>query len=60
MCIASVVVVYFEPNAAGGGIPDVMAYLNGVYVKGAMSLKTFVAKIISCVCAVSGGLPVGL
>ncbi|RNC37205.1 chloride channel protein, partial [Trypanosoma cruzi] len=46
--------------AAGGGIPDVIAYLNGVHVPHAMNFRTFVAKSISCMCAVAGGLPVGL
>ncbi|EAN76853.1 chloride channel protein, putative [Trypanosoma brucei brucei TREU927] len=58
--IAAGVVVYFEPGAAGGGIPDVMAYLNGVHVPKVMTLRTFVVKSISCVCGVAGGLPVGL
>lgn len=60
VAVAAGVVVYFEPAAAGGGIPDVMAYLNGVHLRKAMNLRTFIAKIISCICAVSGGLPVGL
>ncbi|KPA75597.1 putative chloride channel protein [Leptomonas pyrrhocoris] len=58
--VAAGVVVYFEPAASGGGIPDVMAYLNGVHLRKAMNLRTFLAKVISCICAVSGGLPVGL
>ncbi|KAK7202094.1 chloride channel protein [Novymonas esmeraldas] len=58
--VAAGVVVYFEPAASGGGIPDVMAYLNGVHMRKAMNLRTFIAKAISCVCAVAGGLPVGL
>ncbi|RNC30643.1 chloride channel protein, partial [Trypanosoma cruzi] len=58
--VATAVVVFFEPAAAGGGIPDVIAYLNGVHVPHAMNFRTFVAKSISCMCAVAGGLPVGL
>jgi H+/Cl- antiporter ClcA/CBS domain-containing protein len=58
--VAAGVVVYFEPAASGGGIPDVMAYLNGVHLRKAMNLRTFIAKTISCICAVAGGLPVGL
>ncbi|KAG5487535.1 hypothetical protein LSCM1_07492 [Leishmania martiniquensis] len=60
VAIAAGVVVYFEPAASGGGIPDVMAYLNGVHLRKAMNLRTFIAKAISCICAVAGGLPVGL
>lgn len=58
--IAAGVVVHFEPAASGGGIPDVMAYLNGVHLRKAMNLRTFIAKAVSCICAVAGGLPVGL
>ncbi|KAG5512239.1 hypothetical protein GH5_07725 [Leishmania sp. Ghana 2012 LV757] len=60
VAVAAGVVVYFEPAASGGGIPDVMAYLNGVHLRKAMNLRTFTAKAISCICAVAGGLPVGL
>lgn len=60
VAVAAGVVVYGEPAAAGGGIPDVMAYLNGVHVRRAMNIKTFVTKAISCICAVAGGLPVGI
>ncbi|TPP51518.1 Voltage gated chloride channel family protein [Leishmania donovani] len=60
VAIAAGVVVYFEPAASGGGIPDVMAYLNGVHLRKAMNLRTFIAKAVSCICAVAGGLPVGL
>ncbi|CAD2220271.1 chloride channel protein [Angomonas deanei] len=57
---ASAVVVFYEPAAAGGGIPDIMAYLNGVHLRRAMNLKTFLAKAASCICAVASGMPVGL
>ncbi|EPY22927.1 chloride channel protein [Strigomonas culicis] len=58
--VASGVVVYVEPAAAGGGIPDIMAYLNGVNMPHAMGLRTFGVKLVSCVFAVGSGLPVGL
>lgn len=58
--ISSGVVVFIEPIAAGGGIPDVMAYLNGVHVPRVMNLKTFWVKVVSCTCAVASGLPVGM
>ncbi|ORC85384.1 chloride channel protein [Trypanosoma theileri] len=60
VAIATLVVVLFEPAASGGGIPDVIAYLNGVQMRKAMNVRTFFAKGISCMCAVAGGLPVGL
>lgn len=60
VAVGTAVVVFIEPAAGGGGIPDVMAYLNGVHMRRAMNVKTFVVKVISCVCAVGSGLPVGL
>lgn len=29
---AAAIVVYFEPNAAGSGVPEIIAYLNGVSI----------------------------
>lgn len=58
--IGTAVVVFIEPTAGGGGIPTVMAYLNGVYIRRAMSIKTFFVKAISCTFAVASGLPVGI
>ena len=52
--------VWFEPAAGGSGIPDVMSFLNGVMRPKVVNLKTFVAKSISCICSVGGGLPVGI
>lgn len=60
VAVGTAVVVFIEPAAGGGGIPDVMAYLNGVHMRKAMNVKTFFVKVISCVCAVGSGLPVGL
>jgi H+/Cl- antiporter ClcA len=57
--ISAVVVVFFEPAAGGSGIPEVMAYLNGIAVPKVVSLRTFVGKVISTIGSVSGGLPVG-
>ena len=58
--IATGVIVLFEPAAGGSGIPDVIAYLNGVLIPKVMNFRTFIAKTISCICAVGGGLPVGV
>lgn len=60
MGIGTAVVVFIEPAAGGGGIPTVMAYLNGVNVRRAMNIKTFVVKALSCLFAVASGLPVGI
>jgi chloride channel 7 len=47
------------PAAAGSGIPDVVAYLNGVDVPGVFLFRTLVAKIVGSLGSVGGGLAVG-
>lgn len=47
------------PTAAGSGIPDVMAYLNGVMFPRIFNVRNLVIKTLSCLLAVSAGLPVG-
>ena len=59
-CIcASGLVVYIEPAAASSGVPEVIAYLNGVHVKQIFNIRTGVVKLFSTVCSVGSGLPVG-
>ena len=48
-----------KPTAAGSGVPDVMAYLNGVMFQRIFNVRNLVVKTLSCVCAVSSSLPVG-
>jgi chloride channel 7 len=50
---------YWHPPAAGSGIPEVIAYLNGAMVRKVFNFKTVVAKFLSCAAAVGSGLPVG-
>lgn len=52
-------VVNIAPQAAGAGVAEVMAYLNGCNMRGLMSLKTLVVKFLSAAAAVGSGLPVG-
>jgi hypothetical protein len=54
---ASLPCVFLCPQAAGGGIPEVKAYLNGVLIKGAFSSKTFVNKFVSTIFACSSACP---
>eukprot|EP00052_Salpingoeca_macrocollata_P012564 m.97626 g.97626 ORF g.97626 m.97626 type:complete len:836 (-) comp18538_c0_seq4:53-2560(-) len=56
---SSILVVYVQPPAAASGIPEVIAFLNGVHVPKVFNIKTLVIKFFSCVCAVGSGLPVG-
>ena len=57
--LASYPVAYFAPAAGGSGVPDVMAYLNGINVPKVFDLRTFIVKFTSTMCAVASGLPVG-
>lgn len=47
------------PSAAGSGVPDVMAYLNGVMFPRIFNIRNLVVKTVSCIAAVASGLPVG-
>jgi chloride channel 7 len=46
--LATVLTVYVAPAAAGSGIPEVKAYLNGVDAPDIFSLKTLVVKVDYC------------
>lgn len=41
---AALLCVYIGPSAAGSGIPEVKAYLNGVDTPNIFSIKTLVVK----------------
>jgi chloride channel 7 len=59
VAVASGLVVWVEPAAAGSGIPDMKGYLNGTNLRGALTCKALVAKAVGVVFAVGGGLCVG-
>ena len=48
-----------EPNAAGSGIPETCAFLNGVIIPKTFSLRVVFAKFASCALAVGSGIPAG-
>jgi len=54
------VLQFIHPPAAGGGTPEVMAFLNGIIVHGSLSLKNLVVKFTANVFAVSSGLPAAI
>ncbi|XP_026387606.1 putative chloride channel-like protein CLC-g isoform X1 [Papaver somniferum] len=56
---SSVITAFIAPAAAGSGIPEVKAYLNGVDAPGIFSPRTLVIKIIGSIAAVSASLQVG-
>lgn len=57
--IASCLVLYWAPAAAGGGVTLVMAYLNGNDIPNFFKFETLVAKVIGTICTISSGLPLG-
>ncbi|KAF5749594.1 chloride channel-like family protein [Tripterygium wilfordii] len=56
---ASIITAFVAPAAAGSGIPEVKAYLNGVDAPGIFSLRTLFVKIVGSISAVSSSLLVG-
>ncbi|KAG7984525.1 hypothetical protein I3843_04G164600 [Carya illinoinensis] len=56
---ASMITAFIAPAAAGSGIPEVKAYLNGVDAPDIFSLRTLVVKIVGSISAVSSSLLVG-
>ncbi|XP_043703079.1 putative chloride channel-like protein CLC-g [Telopea speciosissima] len=56
---SSVITIFLAPAAAGSGIPEIKAYLNGVDAPGILSKRTLFVKIIGSITAVSSSLNVG-
>lgn len=48
---ACIITAFIAPEAAGSGIPEVKAYLNGVDAPAIFSLRTLIVKVI-CVSGV--------
>lgn len=57
--IASSIVAFIEPLAAGSGIPEIKTYLNGVHIKGLLTLRTLVAKLMGVTFSIGAGLIAG-
>ncbi|KAI3748135.1 hypothetical protein L6452_11026 [Arctium lappa] len=57
--VATVLCVFFAPTAAGPGVPEIKAYLNGVDTPGMYDATTLFVKIIGSIGAVSAGLDLG-
>eukprot|EP00240_Pyramimonas_obovata_P013543 CAMPEP_0118958988 /NCGR_PEP_ID=MMETSP1169-20130426/62902_1 /TAXON_ID=36882 /ORGANISM="Pyramimonas obovata, Strain CCMP722" /LENGTH=230 /DNA_ID=CAMNT_0006907115 /DNA_START=418 /DNA_END=1107 /DNA_ORIENTATION=+ len=56
---ASCLVQFWSPEAAGGGVTLVMAYLNGIFIPNLLCLRTLVAKVVGTVCGILSSLAVG-
>jgi chloride channel 7 len=48
-----------EPMAAGSGIPEIKAFLNGVNLNNVVRMPVLVAKVIGMCFSCSAGLPLG-
>ncbi|MGH0167306.1 UNVERIFIED_CONTAM: hypothetical protein FKN15_051799 [Acipenser sinensis] len=57
--VGSIAVAFFEPAAAGSGIPQIKCYLNGVKIPHVVRLKTLIIKVFGVISSVAGGLAVG-
>ena len=57
--VAAALIAYFAPQAAGSGIPEVKAALNGVNIPGMQRGWTVAVKALGLVGAVASGLPLG-
>ncbi|XP_062263707.1 H(+)/Cl(-) exchange transporter 7 isoform X2 [Platichthys flesus] len=57
--LGAIMVAFFEPIAAGSGIPQIKCYLNGIKIPRVVRLKTLVVKVCGVICSVVGGLAVG-
>lgn len=56
--LGSLLCAYF-PSAAGSGVPEMIAYLNGVMLPKFFNIRNLVSKTFSLMLAVTSGLPVG-
>lgn len=52
-------IVAFEPLAAGSGIAEIKTYLNGVHIKGLLTLRTLIAKLLGVTFSIGAGLIAG-
>ena len=58
--LSSLLCVGWIPQAAGSGIPEVKAYLNGVRVRKFNSLPLLLVKIVGTILSVSSSLALGM
>uniref|UniRef100_A0A9I9DCW1 CBS domain-containing protein n=1 Tax=Cucumis melo TaxID=3656 RepID=A0A9I9DCW1_CUCME len=56
---AAILCAYIAPAAAGSGIPEVKAYLNGIDAYSILAPSTLFVKIFGSIFAVAGGFVVG-
>lgn len=59
VALSAMLVVWGEPVAAGSGIPQLKALLNGTNLKRYLRLRTLAVKLVGVVFSVAGGLVIG-
>jgi H+/Cl- antiporter ClcA len=57
--IPCILVLYLSTAAAGGGIPDIKAYLNGNLLRNFLSFRTLMARIVGVCLVTSCGVFAG-
>ncbi|KAA0056578.1 hypothetical protein IC582_004410 [Cucumis melo] len=57
--VAASLCVCFAPTAAGPGIPEIKAYLNGIDTPNMFGATTLIVKIVGSIGAVAAGLDLG-
>ena len=50
---------WIEPAAAGSGIPEIKAYLNGINLNKVVRIRVMYLKVIGVCCSVAASLPLG-
>lgn len=48
-----------EPKAAGSGIPEMKTILRGVNLKGYLTFRILVAKVVGVIATLGSGMPLG-
>ncbi|KAJ7418608.1 chloride channel protein 1-like protein [Pitangus sulphuratus] len=56
---AAIVCHLVSPQAVGSGIPELKTIMRGVVLKEYLTLKAFVAKVVSLTAGLGSGMPVG-
>jgi hypothetical protein len=59
VALSAELVLRVAPHAAGSGVPEVMASLNGCKLPGVFTWRTAAVKLLSAALCVGSGLPVG-
>lgn len=57
--VAGGMVSFVEPLAAGSGIPEVKTYLNGVHIRGLLTIRTLITKLSGITFSIAAGLIAG-